>query len=50
MNIFAKILRLEEFQFSKVKYFSIQFDNKDVNEFYDFLNRMDELEEVGDDL
>lgn len=50
MNNFASIVRLDEFQFSKVKYYSIQFDDNDKNEFYDFLNRMESVEEATDDL
>ena len=54
MNIFAHIERLTEFQFDIVKYFSITLEKggikKDVNEFYDFLNRMEELPEIEEDL
>jgi hypothetical protein len=50
VNNFATIVRLDEFQFSKVKYYSIQFDDNDKNEFYDFLNRMECVEETADDL
>lgn len=54
MNIFVRIQRLEEFQFNIVKYFTVQLEEdgeeKDVNEFFDFLNRMEEIEEVEDDL
>jgi hypothetical protein len=50
VNIFVKLVRLSEFQFQKVKYFSIHFEGNEVNEFFDFLNRMEEIEEVADDL
>ncbi|MBW6534898.1 MAG: hypothetical protein K0B11_07815 [Mariniphaga sp.] len=54
MNIFVHIQRLEEFQFDIVKYFTVQLEEdgeeKDVNEFFDFLNRMEEIEEVEEDL
>lgn len=50
MNIFARIERLADFQFEKVKYFSIHFETSEVNEFFDFLNRMEEEDEVSDDL
>lgn len=50
MNIFAKIERLSDFQFKKVSFYSIRFEQNDVNEFFDFLNRMEEVEEVNDDL
>ena len=50
MNIFANIKRLNGFQYSKVRYFTVHFEGKDVSEFIDFLNRMEEVEEVADDL
>ena len=50
MNIFAKIVRLPDFQFTKVRYFSICFRENEVNEFFDFLNRMEEIAEVAEDL
>jgi hypothetical protein len=54
VNIFVHIQRLEEFQFDIVKYFTVHLDEdgvvKDVNEFFDFLNRMEEIEEVEEDL
>lgn len=54
MNIFVRIQRLEEFQFDIVKYFTVHLEKngeeKDVNEFFDFLNRMEEIEEVEEDL
>lgn len=33
-----------------MKYFSVQFENTEVNEFFDFLNRMEDIEELEDDL
>jgi len=50
VNIFAKIVRLSEFQFRKVKYFSVHFEENEVNEFFDFLNRMEENDEISNDL
>lgn len=50
MNIFVKIERLVGFQYRKVKYFSVQFEGNEVNEFFDFLNRMEDIEEVTEDL
>jgi hypothetical protein len=50
VNIFAKIERLTDFQYRKVKYFSVRFEDNEVNEFFDFLNRMEDFEEVTEDL
>jgi hypothetical protein len=50
VNTFAKIIRLEEFSFSKVKYYSVQFEERDINEFYDFLNRIEDIPEIEEDL
>ncbi len=50
MNIFANIVRLTDFQFKKVRYFSICFKGNDVNEFFDFMNRMEDIVEVAEDL
>ena len=50
MNNFATIIRLEEFSFTKVKYFSVHFENNDVNVFFDFLNRMEDVTEIENDL
>jgi hypothetical protein len=50
VNIFAKIERLTDFQFKKVKYYSIRFEENEVNEFFDFLNRMEDIDEIGEDL
>ena len=49
MNTFVQIERLTDFQYQKVKYFSVRFENNEVNEFFDFLNRMED-EEVAEDL
>lgn len=46
MNSFAHIERLVDFQFRTVKYFSVCFEEAEVNEFFDFLNRMEEVEEM----
>jgi len=50
VNIFAQIERLTGFQFKKVRYYSVRIEGNDVNEFFDFLNRMEDIEEVADDL
>ena len=50
MNIFVKIKRLHDFQFRKVRYYTVHFEREEVNEFFDFLNRMEEIDEVADDL
>jgi hypothetical protein len=52
VNNFAIIERLEEFTFEKVKYYSIRFheNENEVNEFYDFLNRMEDIPEIESDL
>tara|TARA_R110002050_G_scaffold214727_1_gene350879 strand:+ start:1147 stop:1680 length:534 start_codon:yes stop_codon:yes gene_type:complete len=54
VDIFAHIHRLTEFQFDVVKYFSVQLEEdgeeKEVDEFYDFLSRMEDIEEVEEDL
>jgi len=50
VNIFASIERLIDFQFDIVKYFSIRIEGKEVNEFIDFLNRMEDIEGIEDDL
>lgn len=50
MNRFARIERLVDFQYRKVKFFSVCFETAEVNEFFDFLNRMEEIEEYEDDL
>ena len=50
MNTFAVIEKLEEFAFELVNYYSVRFLGNDVNEFYDFLNRMEDEPSVSDDL
>ena len=50
MNTFAHLERLAEFQCRKVKYFSVCFEEAEVNEFFDFLNRMEEMEAMKDEL
>lgn len=50
VNIFVKLIRLTEFQFRKVKYFTVKFEDNDVNEFFDFLNRMEDVSEISEDL
>ena len=50
MNTFVRIERLTGFQYRKVKYFSVRFEGNEVNEFFDFLNRMEDEEDVTDDL
>jgi len=50
VNIFATILAVKSFTFKKVKYYSVQISDKEVNEFFDFLNRMEEIPEIEEDL
>lgn len=50
MNIFATIIAVETFTFKEVKYYSVQFNDKEVNEFFDFLNRMEDIPEIEEDL
>lgn len=50
MNIFATLKEIESFTFKKVKYYSVHFEDKEVSEFLDFLNRMEDIEEIKDDL
>lgn len=50
MNKFATIVPLHSLQLNKVKYYSIQFEDSDVTEFEDFLNRMEEKKEIEEDL
>jgi hypothetical protein len=50
VNTFVKIIKLHDFTYPRVKYYSIRFEDQDENEFYDFLNRMEYLPEIEDDL
>lgn len=52
MNNFAVVEKLERFSFKKVVYYSIRFlDNEnEITEFYDFLNRMEEIPHLETDL
>lgn len=52
MNIFATLQKINAFTFRKVNYYSIQFEDNedDISEFFDFLNRMEDIEEKRDDL
>lgn len=50
MNNFAVIEKLEDFSFEKVQYYSIRFEKKEVNEFFDFLNRLEDVPEIETDL
>ncbi len=54
MNSFAKIERIKELQFEIVKYFSIllieEGKEKETNEFYHFLNRIEDIPEFEEDL
>jgi len=50
VNIFAHIERLKDFQFRKVRFFSVRIEGTEVNEFFDFLNRMEDIEAVSEDL
>jgi hypothetical protein len=50
VNNFAVIEKLEDFSFEKVQYYSIRFEEKEVNEFFDFLNRMEDVPEIQSDV
>lgn len=50
MNTFAHIKRIQQLSGDKVKYYSIQFDKSESNEFFDFLDRMEPLIEIEEDL
>lgn len=50
MNTFVHIVRLTDFQFKKINYYSVQFEEREVCEFYDFLNRMEDIEAISEDL
>lgn len=50
MNNFGRILKLSDFQFERVKYYSVHFESNDVNEFYDFLNRIEDIPGYEEDL
>jgi len=50
VNNFATIVRLTGFQYKKVRYFTIWFKENEVNEFFGFLNRMEDIPEVEEDL
>lgn len=54
MNIFAQIIKLSEFSYDKVKYYSIVLNGNELvdenTEFYDFLERMENEIEYEDDL
>jgi hypothetical protein len=54
MNIFVKLIKLSEFTFKKVNYYSVIFEEKDYDEenceFYYFLKRMSQKTEYDDDL
>ena len=44
------IEKLEYFSFEKVHYYSIRFEEEEVNEFLDFLNRTEDITEIEPDL
>lgn len=50
MNNFASIIRLDDLAYAKVRYFTIAIEGKEVNEFLDFLNYMEDIPEFEDDL
>jgi Sec7-like guanine-nucleotide exchange factor len=50
VNTFVAIEKLEEFTYKKVKFYSVRFTDNDVNEFFDFLNRMEDIPDIADDL
>ncbi len=49
VNNFVSIEKLEDFSFSKVKYYSVKIQDNDENEFYNFIRRMNEKNEIQDD-
>lgn len=52
MNTFAIIEKLERFVFKKVTFYSVRLLNNEneITEFYDFLNRMEDVSEIETDL
>jgi hypothetical protein len=52
VNNFAVLEKLEDFSFQKVVYYSVRFlDNEnEITEFYDFLNRMEDIPQIESDL
>lgn len=50
MNNFVVIEKLEDFTYKKVKFYSVRFTDNDVNEFFDFLNRMEDISGIEEDL
>jgi hypothetical protein len=50
VNIFACIERLTNFQNRKIRYFSVLFEMAEVNEFFDSLNRMEEIDEYENEV
>jgi len=50
MYKFVTLLPLESFQYKKVKFYSVQRESQDVTEFEDFLNRMEDIPAVEEDL
>jgi hypothetical protein len=50
MNNFAKIYKVKELSGEKVTYYTLFVDGEDVPEFFDFLNRMEEITKIEDDL
>jgi hypothetical protein len=50
VNIFANIEKLHDFSFRKVRYYTVRLQDSEVNEFFDFLNRMEDIEEYEEDL
>ena len=50
MNKFATIIPIDSFQFEKVKYYSVLFEDQDVTEFEDFLNRMEDIQQIEEEV
>lgn len=50
MNIFATLHEVDTFTFKQVKYYSVQFEDHEIDEFLDFLNRMEDIKEIEEDL
>lgn len=50
VNIFVAIEKINDLCGSKVNFYSVRLESAEVNEFYDFLDRMEDIPECSDDL
>lgn len=50
MNKFATIKPINSLHLKKVTYYSVHFEEKEVTEFEDFLNRMEDIKEIEDEI